>query len=482
MKKYTLLFLIVYLSALIVSAQTKYVQKLDGSRISTSEIDKLVTTLMEEAGVTGLNLGIINDNKIAYVKSYGWKNKELAQPIDTATVFYAASFSKAVFACLVLELVEEGKINLDKPIYQYLDKPIPEFVDYKDLQGDERWKLLTARHCLSHTTGFPNWRFLNPKGNRKLEFFFNPGERYAYSGEGLFLLHMVVEKAAGRKLEEMMQEKIFRPIGMTRTSYIWQPAFENNFALGYDGDGKALELKKRFGANAAGSMVTTIADYSRFISSLMKGKVFSGNSGKEMISSQIRINSVKQFPSLRTDTTSDFNRINLSYGLGWGLLTSPYGKGFFKEGHDDGWEHYNINFPDKKTSIIIMTNSSNGESIFKELLEKTIGDIYTPWQWEGYTPYRKPIQLDAIVLNEYTGLYKTDGMDVKVVVENGELRLHTNEPGMENTKLYAISKDHFFTRSIDITIDFTRDANGKIEKMIGDAGNGKIEFIKTNNP
>jgi CubicO group peptidase (beta-lactamase class C family) len=78
---------------------------------------------------------------------------------------YGASLSKSLFAVLVMQLVEAGKLNLDKPIYTYLPKPIPEYEDYKDLNTDSRWKLLTARHCLAHTTGFPNWRQFNPKEN-----------------------------------------------------------------------------------------------------------------------------------------------------------------------------------------------------------------------------------------------------------------------------------------------------------------------------
>ncbi len=102
---------------------------------------------------------------------------------------------------------------------------------------------------------------------------------------------------------------------------------------------------------------------------------------------KLEINSKCQFPTISDASTNENQSIRLSYGLGWGLLNCKYGMAFFKEGHDDGWEHYNINFADKGISVVIMTNSSSGESIFKELLEKTIGDIYTPWKWERYIPY-----------------------------------------------------------------------------------------------
>ena len=473
-KAITALFLFFSMST---AAQTEIFQ-LGGQSISTKEIDSIVLQLMKAAEVPGLNLGIINDNQPVYVKSYGFRNKKNNEFVDTATTFSAASFSKAVFAYLVMQLVQEQKIDLDKPLYQYLDKSIPDYDNYKDLKGDERWKLITARHCLNHTTGFPNWRFLNPKGNRKLEFFFSPGARYAYSGEGLVLLQVVVEKIMSTGLEDLMKEKVFGPIGMVRTSYSWQPSFESNHATGYDGDGNPLERRKRYDANAAGSMETTIADYSRFVSAVLQGRGLTKEAQKEMFSPQIRINSVKQFPSLRTDTTEEYKKIQLSYGLGWGLLVSAYGKAFFKEGHDDGWEHYTINFSDKKTGIIIMTNSSNGESIFKELLEKVIGDTVTPWQWENYIPYKKPLPLEASVLNEYTGWFKNDQMEVKIYLEDGVLKLDGKEEGLSKVKLHAGGKDQFFMRSIDITIDFVRDNSGKPDKLIADSGGEKYEFKK----
>ena len=106
-----------------------------------------------------------------------------------------------------------------------------------------------------------------------------------------------------------------------------------------------------------------------------------------MLTPQIKITSKYEFPTITEETTTDNEAISLSYGLGWGLLKSKYGKAFFKEGHDDGWQHYNINFIDRGISLIIMTISSNGEKIFKEALEKIIGDTFTPWQWERYIPY-----------------------------------------------------------------------------------------------
>lgn len=394
MKKYIKL---TFLTGLLISFSLSYGQhlqitRIDGTTISTSAIDSLTLYLMKSAKVSGLGLAIINQDKIVYEKTYGYKNIEARELLDTSTILSGASLSKAVFTYLCLALVQQGILDLDKPLYQYLDKPLPEYPKWTDLAGDERWKIITARMCLSHTTGFPNWRFLDARigkfvPNGKLAIYFTPGSKFAYSGEGYALLQMVVEKMTGKGLEELAVKDVFEPIGMVRTSYLWQDRFENNYALGYDENNKPLEKKRWTNAGAAGSMETTLADYAKFIEYIMQKKGLNHQMYAQMLTPQLRIYSNRMFPTISDDSTAENNPIALSTGLGWGFLSCPYGKAFFKGGHDDGWEHYNINFVDKGVSILLMTNSSNGESIFIELLEKIIGDKFTPWKWGNYVPY-----------------------------------------------------------------------------------------------
>jgi CubicO group peptidase (beta-lactamase class C family) len=106
-----------------------------------------------------------------------------------------------------------------------------------------------------------------------------------------------------------------------------------------------------------------------------------------MLTPQIQIFSRHEFPTLSTETTDENKAIRLSYGLGWGLYWTPHGKAFFKEGHLEGWRHYVVCFDKTGTGIVIMTNSSNGEGIYKELLETLLRNAYTPIGWEGFTPY-----------------------------------------------------------------------------------------------
>lgn len=392
---YRCLTIFLCLLANVLFAQVNEVKKLDGSKISAFKIDSTVKRLMDLAKVEGLNLAILNNNKTVLVKSYGFKNKPQNALMDTATIVYGASFSKAVFGYLMIKLVEEKVIDLDRPLYQYLAKPIAHYPYFADLKNDDRWKLITARMCLSHTTGLPNVKWFNPITNEPdslgtVKIYFTPGSKYAYSGEGFRLLQLAVEEITAKNIEQLAQEKIFQPLGMMRTGYTWHASFgDGNVAVGHLDNGYIDQKRKRTEPVAGGSLVTTIADYAKFIEQVMQQKGLSAKMYRQMLSPQIRIHSVVQFPPITYETTTENDAVQLSYGLGWGLLQCPYGKAFFKEGNGGSWRNYNINFPDKGIAIIIMVNSENGEKIFQELLETLLGDNCIPWKWQGYISYQQ---------------------------------------------------------------------------------------------
>lgn len=385
---------ILFFTGIQCLAQEKTVTRLDNSKISFAELDNKIQTLMNAASVQGLAITIFNKGEAVYKKTFGYKRIDTKQPIKTNTNIYGASLSKPVFAVLVLKLVEEGVLDLDKPLQEYLPKPIYDYTptkkwhdNYTDLRTDSLYRKITARMCLDHTTGFSNWRWYET--DQKLRVNFTPGTKYNYSGEGMVYLQVVVEHLLGTSLEELMQKKLFIPLHMDRSSYQWQTKFEDDYCVGHQSTGKLYEKDKDNDARAASTLETTLDDYTKFTEAVLKGTLLKKQTSKEMFSPQIRLRSIQQFGPLQFRDSTGNDAIQLSYGLGWGLLQSPYGTGAFKEGHGDGFQHYTILFPKTGTGIIIMTNSDNGESIFKELLETTIGDIYTPWYWENYIPYNQ---------------------------------------------------------------------------------------------
>src|SRR6185436_7800989 len=172
------------------------ITRLDNSQISFAEADKKIEALMASAKVTGMAITVFNNNEPVYKKTFGYKRADTKEPLRESTNIYGASLSKVVFAVLVMKLVEEGVIDLDKPLQEYLPKPIYEYQpvmkwhdNYKDLRTDTLYKKITARMCLDHTTGFANWRWYEP--DQKLRVNFTPGSKYEYSGEGLVYLQVV---------------------------------------------------------------------------------------------------------------------------------------------------------------------------------------------------------------------------------------------------------------------------------------------------
>jgi CubicO group peptidase (beta-lactamase class C family) len=158
----------------------------------------------------------------------------------------AASLSKSAFASAVVRLVQHHVLDLDKPISQYLPKSLSEYPQYADLPGDDRWKKITLRMLLSHTSGFPNWRAFEE--DRKLRIHFEPVTRYAYSGEGIVLAQLAVETMTGKTHQALMQEQLFVPLKMMHTSMVWESGFEGDFANGYDEYGRSLGPEKRTSA------------------------------------------------------------------------------------------------------------------------------------------------------------------------------------------------------------------------------------------
>jgi len=478
-----LLVLLAAGSPIAAVAQQPPIERLNGSTITLAEIDATVTRLMRAAEVTGAGIAIFNNGKVVYLKSYGVRDKEKNLPLTEDSVMTAASWSKVAFGYMVMQLVDQKVIDLDRPVYQYLPKPLPEYPKYKDLAGDPRYKKITARMLLSHTSGFPNWRWFNE--DRKLNINFEPGSRYAYSGEGIDLLQLVVETVTNRPLEDLMRQYVFQPFGMTRTSMVWQERFESDYANGYDEWGRSFGPERRKTADGAGSMQTTPHDFAQFMQAVMAGKGLHLETRALMLQPQIQIFSKHEFPTLASETTDENKAIRLSYGLGWGLYWTPYGEAFFKEGHDEGWRNYTVCFDKPKSGILIMTNSSNGEGIFKELLETLLGNTFTPIEWEGYTPYdklppRPPLKehkeaaINPKLLDGYVGRYAIPPDIVLKVTRGQGSHLIIQENDESPQELAPTGERDFYSLSADDEWTFEVDAHGRATQMILHTGGKDI--------
>jgi len=357
-------------------------------RPSAETIDAAVRRSMERTGARGLALAVIEDGRVALVRTWGHRNA-VGAPLEADTIMYGASLTKSVFAYTVMQLVEEGRIDLDRSIADYLPRPLPEYdreeenyAPWQHLAGDQRWRRLTPRILLTHSAGFANFAFVEPDG--RLRFHFDPGARYAYSGEGMILLQFVLERGLGLDLGAEMQRRVFDRFGMTNTSMMWRPDFARNLADGWMADGRIEPHDERSRVRAAGSMDTSIADFARFAAGFMRGEGLSAGSRAEMLRGQLPIRTISQFPSLQPEPAAQ-RWPGLAAGLGLVTFTGPQGPGFFKGGHNDSTGNMWVCLERGRRCVVLLANDVRAEAAFREIAETILGPTGMPWDWE-YAP------------------------------------------------------------------------------------------------
>jgi CubicO group peptidase (beta-lactamase class C family) len=348
-------------------------------------LDAAVHAALTRTGAKGLALAIVEDGKPVLVRGYGLRNAAGA-PLEADTVMYGASLTKAVFAYTVMQLVDEGRVDLDKPIADMLPKPLPEYGNldaygnWGDLAGDSRWRKITPRMVLTHSTGFANFAFVEPDG--KLRIHFEPGSRYAYSGEGMMLLQFGIEKGLGLDLGAEMQRRVFGRLGMANTSLTWRADFARNLADGWTADGKVEPHDERSRVRAAGSMDTTIADMARFAAALVRGDGLSSRGRREMVRGQVPITTASQFPSLQPELPAGARPKDLAAALGVVAFSGSQGRGFYKGGHNDSTGNTLVCIERGRRCVVILSNDVRAEAAFPELVRAALGETGMPWRWE----------------------------------------------------------------------------------------------------
>jgi CubicO group peptidase (beta-lactamase class C family) len=325
-------------------------------------------------------VAVIDRGQVVHVGAYGFANLADHRPLATDTVMYGASLTKLTFAYMVMQLVDEHRLDLDRSIADYLPRPLSEYADYRDLAGDERWRRLTPRIILNHATGFANFRWL--EGDEKLRFHFDPGGRFAYSGEGIRLLQFVLEEGLHLNVKAEMQRCVFDRFGMARTSMQWRDDFRPNLADRYGMNGETEPHDERSNVSAAGSMDTTIADQARLWAGVIRGDGLSPAAHAELLRPTLSIHSAHQFPTLPTDTDPRGGQIGLSAALGSVTFNDASGRMFFKGGHDDFTGNMVICQEARQRCVVFLANSVRAELIYPELTRFILGDTTMPWWWE----------------------------------------------------------------------------------------------------
>jgi CubicO group peptidase (beta-lactamase class C family) len=168
-----------------LSIRTRSSRSIPSGPEDLRQLERLVPELMSQGAVPGASIAIIKNATVVWHRGFGVRDASSHAPVDDDTVFEAASVSKTVFAYAIMQLVDRGTLSLDRPLTDYTSERV--------LEDDARLNLITARHVLSHTSGFPNFR----TRAEPLRIHFTPGERFEYSGEGYWYLQSIVTSRRG---------------------------------------------------------------------------------------------------------------------------------------------------------------------------------------------------------------------------------------------------------------------------------------------
>ena len=333
-----------------------------------TRLDSKVPGLLNKYNVPGAAMAIIRNGEIVYSKAWGVQRAGEGSKIDEQTLFEAASLTKPVFAYGVFKLVRDKKIDLDKPLSEYLREPY--------IKEDERIHKITSRMVLSHTSGLPNWRpellietdtgieYSKSPGPLKIQF--DPGTWFRYSAEGYNYLQHVVENITEQRLDIYMRDAVLDPLAMNASIFIWEETKELAVAMPHNEEGQAVnEWLWRFQKPmAAGTLFTTVTDYARFLSAMLSTKEslhsgslqnLSAHDLEKMLEPQIEIGN------------------QLAWSLGWGLEKHEKEWFFWQWGDNPGFKHFAVGSRSREFAVVMFTNGQNGESVYRPIIETVLG-------------------------------------------------------------------------------------------------------------
>ncbi len=334
-----------------------------GQSISVAAMDRFLREQMDSLTIPALSIAIINDGEIVYHRALGMADTISLRKADKHSLFEAASTSKPVFAYLVMKMAEKGLLELDTPLYRYL--PFP------DLEHDARYRKVTARMVLSHTTGFPNWRWHDPNtgewGDREMYLLHEPGT-FSYSGEAYHYLAQVVAHLNGitlGKLDSLFRQEVAIPLGMEYAYFSWNDRMGSHKVTGYTESGPVYDKWEAADAmyadstifGAANTLHTEAVSYARFLIAIMENKGVKQESIGEMLKIQARI---------PNDQEAGWGDIK-GWGLGFAIEPTDRGIRYSHGGHNPGFLAGCMFYKEQKNGYVFFINNDQAGAFFERL-------------------------------------------------------------------------------------------------------------------
>lgn len=322
----------------------------DSRDTDTANLHETLKLLAAKHGVCNVAVAIIKDRKLDSVDTAVGCKPALA--LNSDSVFQAASLSKPVFAYAVLKLVQEGKLDLDAPVVQYLPKGyLHQFQPYlpaskTDLVTDLRLQKVTVRMALNHTSGLPNWT------QGPLTFDSSPGEKWHYSGEGYALLQRAIEAVTNERLDKFMDAQVFKPLDMRQSSFIWSNQFEINLIPGTTKDGVPTMPWHFSTPVSAYSMYSNAEDYGKFLAAVLNDK----RAISQIINTPATVNP----------------KLDLFWGLGWGIEQHENDRFIWQWGNNPGYRAFVFASVRTGNGFVMLTNSEVGLTLAEPITQKIL--------------------------------------------------------------------------------------------------------------
>jgi CubicO group peptidase (beta-lactamase class C family) len=410
---------------------------------------------MQHYKVPGVSVAVISGGKVAWARGYGVVAVN-GKPVNTETLFQAASISKPVTALMALRLVDEGSLSLDEDVNLKLRSwkvPENEFT---------KTQKVTLRRLLNHSAGLPVHGFegyeaggpvpslldildgKKPANSEPIRVETVPGTKWSYSGGGYVVIQQLVTDVTRKSFPELMQEKVLAPLGMVHSTF-QQPlsaSLEANAAAGYDSDGAMIKGRwHTYPELAPAGLWTTPSDLARVVLELQHGgHILKPATQRAMLT-----------------------KLLYDYGLGIGLEEESGHKSFSHSGGNAGFNCNLFGHLDGGEGVVIMTNGDNGWPLMEEIMRS----ISAEYRWADYRQ-RKVIHLEPDALQGYSGRYIFPSKkEITVTYEEG--KLFASYMGDKKFELLPETLTDFFTTDFQWpqTFRFIRVGDNAVEMSLG---------------
>jgi CubicO group peptidase (beta-lactamase class C family) len=417
------------------------------------KVDELVKQHMQARKIPAVSIVVLKNGEVVKAKGYGFANVEHQVAAKPETIYQSGSVGKQFTATLAMMLVEEGKLGLDDKINKYFS-PAPEV-----------WKEITVRHLLTHTSGISNklYNQMNMRADytedellqkiSALPLDFQPGEKWNYSNPGYVTLGILIHKVSGKFYGDLLQERIFKPLGMNTARIINEAEIIANRAAGYrlvKGELRNQEwVSPALNTTADGSLYLTVLDMAKWDAALYGEKLLKKASLEQMWT-PVKLNSGKTQP----------------YGFGWSFNQINDHKIIEHGGAWQGFTTFIARYVDDKLSVIVLTNLAGADP---GKIAHGIAGLYNP-ELQPLAPAAADarsvgIQNDPKILDAYVGEYELEPNFTITITKEGN-DLFGQATGQPKFQLYAESATRFFLKVVDAKVEFFKDASGKVSHLV----------------